>query len=571
MRRGRSVRLFGAAGTALVTVAALLGGGAALAAAGIVATAGTTGTVVTVLVVTLACWPAYATNPQRPWWRLQSAALGVAVAIGALAIAASLGVGNVPAPELLLVVGASVVATVPPLADRLHDRYGPRRVVVAGDDADKIGDAVATLDDTTVGYLSPPRLALGADGDGLGARRVRADGGVAPTDGDATGSDETTDSSEDTTGDADDATGDDATGDTDDAARSDDATHSDDSTDRSTDATDRSNDAPPERSDGGTTRGEGADAELVGRQMAVERPKNRNLGALATTERLSGLTSFSRLLAARNVDTVVLGFSESDRQEFFGALRICRALGVDAKVHESHAASTLVAATDSRAEGPDGSPELLGADVEPLPLYARVGKRAFDVCFAVAALVALAPLIALLSVAIKLDSPGPVLYGQRRTGRLGRTFTLQKFRSMVDDAEADRGPTLSDEDAGDLDPRVTRVGRVLRATHLDEIPQLLAILRGDMSVVGPRPERPELETEIVADGVDWEQRWFLQPGLTGLAQINEVTGFEPRRKLAYDLEYARRQSLLLDVRIVAVQLWMVATDAIDLLLGRGSE
>jgi lipopolysaccharide/colanic/teichoic acid biosynthesis glycosyltransferase len=122
------------------------------------------------------------------------------------------------------------------------------------------------------------------------------------------------------------------------------------------------------------------------------------------------------------------------------------------------------------------------------------------------------------------------------------TFTVYKFRSMVPDAEAETGVKLSEEDAGGVDPRVTRVRKVLRRTHLDELPQLWSILMGDMSVVGPRPERPEPDADIERDVEDWPSRWFVKPGLTGLAQINDATGHEPDRKLRYDLEYIRKQS-----------------------------
>jgi lipopolysaccharide/colanic/teichoic acid biosynthesis glycosyltransferase len=142
----------------------------------------------------------------------------------------------------------------------------------------------------------------------------------------------------------------------------------------------------------------------------------------------------------------------------------------------------------------------------------------------------------------------------------GETFAVYKFRSMVSNAESKTGPTISEEDRGGVDPRVTRVGRVLRQTHIDEIPQLWSILVGDMSVVGPRPERPALEEDIQIGLQNWRERWFVKPGLTGLAQINGVTGEEPEKKLRYDLEYIRIQSFWSDVKIVVRQLWMVFMD-----------
>jgi lipopolysaccharide/colanic/teichoic acid biosynthesis glycosyltransferase len=170
-----------------------------------------------------------------------------------------------------------------------------------------------------------------------------------------------------------------------------------------------------------------------------------------------------------------------------------------------------------------------------------------------------------IAVAIKLDSPGPIFYGQERTAEFGDTFNVYKFRSMIPDAEAETGAVLSAEDSGDIDPRVTRVGRVLRETHLDEIPQLWSILVGDMSVVGPRPERPELDDDIQQSVHTWQQRWFVRPGLTGLAQINDAASTEPAEKLRYDVAYIRNQSFWFDLRILLRQLWMVAEDALGFL------
>jgi lipopolysaccharide/colanic/teichoic acid biosynthesis glycosyltransferase len=107
------------------------------------------------------------------------------------------------------------------------------------------------------------------------------------------------------------------------------------------------------------------------------------------------------------------------------------------------------------------------------------------------------------------------------------------------------------------------VGEVLRQTHLDEIPQLWSVLRGDMSVVGPRPERPELDRKIQTDIDNWQKRWFVRPGLTGPAQINDVTGAAPELKLQYDLKYVRDQSFQYDLKIVSRQIWKVLGDAVE--------
>jgi lipopolysaccharide/colanic/teichoic acid biosynthesis glycosyltransferase len=286
-------------------------------------------------------------------------------------------------------------------------------------------------------------------------------------------------------------------------------------------------------------------------ETPIERPDQ--------VDRLGRPSQLGAVLREHDVDVVALAFSRADREECFGRLRTCHEHGVETLVHESLASQVW--------SGERVGESLRRVKLEPWPWYRRLTKRAFDVAFATAGLLVLAPVVLLLAFLIKLDSSGPVLYAQTRTAKLGETFTLPKFRSMVTDAETG-GAELSREDAGGVDPRVTRVGRLLRKTHLDEIPQLVSILRGEMSVVGPRPERPEIDREIEADGIPWSKRWFVKPGLTGPAQINDATGFEPGEKLAYDLEYIRRQSLLVDLKLVALQVWTVITDVTALVTDR---
>ncbi|NEU55657.1 sugar transferase [Halorussus sp. MSC15.2] len=271
-------------------------------------------------------------------------------------------------------------------------------------------------------------------------------------------------------------------------------------------------------------------------------------------ECLGGLSQLGEVLVEYDVDTAVLAFAYPDRAEFFGALDTCYEHGVDAKVHRDHADDVL---TTTPTTGHD---DVIDIDLEPWDWQDYVFKRVFDVVFAAIGLLAFAPFIGVIAVAIKLDSPGPVFYSQERTAEFGETFEVYKFRSMVTDAEAATGATISDEDAGEVDPRVTRVGRILRQTHLDEVPQLWSILVGDMSVVGPRPERPELEADIRTGVVEWRKRWFIKPGLTGLAQINDATGKQPEEKLHYDIQYVRKQSFWFDVKIVVRQVWAVFVD-----------
>jgi lipopolysaccharide/colanic/teichoic acid biosynthesis glycosyltransferase len=302
------------------------------------------------------------------------------------------------------------------------------------------------------------------------------------------------------------------------------------------------------------------ETETIRSAMGVADGGQQVRGRLDDIERLGALSQLDELLTERDIDTAVLAFERSDRAEFFGTLATCCSRDVTAKVHRKHADSVLTSGT--------GVGELIDTELEPWDWQDRLIKRLFDIAFALAGLVALSPVILTIAVAIKLDDGGPLLYGQRRTAEFGETFRVYKFRSMIPDAEAATGATLSEEDAGGIDSRVTRVGRLLRRTHLDEIPQLWSILAGDMSVVGPRPERPELDDDIETNLIEWRRRWFVKPGLTGLAQINEITGYEPERKLQYDVKYINEQSFWLDGKIVLRQVWLVLSDLVETISAR---
>jgi exopolysaccharide biosynthesis polyprenyl glycosylphosphotransferase len=158
------------------------------------------------------------------------------------------------------------------------------------------------------------------------------------------------------------------------------------------------------------------------------------------------------------------------------------------------------------------------------------------------------PLFPFIILAIKLSSPGRVLYWQNRVGRDGAVFRCYKFRTMRTDAESDTGPTWAEND----DPRVTRVGKFLRKTRMDEIPQLLNVLKGDMSLVGPRPERPEFVAELNQKIPYYYLRQSVRPGITGWAQILYKYGSsveDAREKLRYDLYYIKNSSAGLDLLI----------------------
>ncbi|HZK24924.1 MAG TPA: sugar transferase [Oscillospiraceae bacterium] len=173
-------------------------------------------------------------------------------------------------------------------------------------------------------------------------------------------------------------------------------------------------------------------------------------------------------------------------------------------------------------------------------------KRLFDCLIAVTMLIITLPLTILAALAVKLTSPGPIFYTQERVGRDNRRFMLYKFRTMVKNAEAATGPVLAKRH----DSRVTKVGRFLRATRIDELPQLINVLKGEMSIVGPRPERPVFVERYNKEVPGYTYRHTMDAGITGLAQVSGKYSTSPQDKLRYDLLYAKGASPLFDLRIM---------------------
>jgi exopolysaccharide biosynthesis polyprenyl glycosylphosphotransferase len=199
----------------------------------------------------------------------------------------------------------------------------------------------------------------------------------------------------------------------------------------------------------------------------------------------------------------------------------------------------------------DGIP-LYGLKETPLRGWNVVLKRAFDVVVSATALAVMSPLMAVIAVAVKLSSPGPVFYRQTRVGLDGRRFKIIKFRSMVADAEAMTGPVWAAPD----DPRVTRVGRFLRRWNLDELPQLWNVLRGDMSLVGPRPERPLFVKQFRESIPRYMARHRVRSGVTGWAQVNGLRGRTPvEDRISYDLYYIENWSFWFDLKILFMTLF----------------
>jgi exopolysaccharide biosynthesis polyprenyl glycosylphosphotransferase len=192
---------------------------------------------------------------------------------------------------------------------------------------------------------------------------------------------------------------------------------------------------------------------------------------------------------------------------------------------------------------------------DPLAGGANAAKRAFDFVVATLLFVVTLPIMLAVALAVRLTSRGPVLYRQCRVGKDGTEFTMVKFRTMQVDAESATGPVLAQAN----DPRITWLGRYLRAARLDELPQLWNVLRGDMSFVGPRPERPEFVGRFAHDIQGYEERLKVRPGLTGYAQVNGEYHTSAATKLKYDLAYIHNHSLWLDLKILSETVKVILT------------
>ncbi len=188
--------------------------------------------------------------------------------------------------------------------------------------------------------------------------------------------------------------------------------------------------------------------------------------------------------------------------------------------------------------------------------YSRVLKRIFDVVLSIVGILLCVPIWILVSIFIKIDSNGPILYYQSRSGKNGKLFNIIKFRSMISNAESDTGPVW----AGKEDSRTTRFGKLLRRFHIDETPQLINILKGDMSTIGPRPERPFFVEKLKDTYPFYNRRLKIRPGVSGWAQINQpfdTNVKDVHQKLKYDFYYIENLSLRLDIHIIIRTIWVV--------------
>jgi len=260
---------------------------------------------------------------------------------------------------------------------------------------------------------------------------------------------------------------------------------------------------------------------------------------------MGSVSSLAEIVLSEKIDKIVISLSERRGILPVAALLQCKFNGIEIvdamSFHEQVAGKLLIKHTTPGW--------FIFSDGFHITPTIRMAKRVLDLAFAALVALAALPVIPLVILAIRLDSPGPVLFRQSRVGVRANPFLLFKFRTMRPDAEAQTGAVWAQQN----DPRVTAVGRFLRKTRLDEIPQLYNVLRGDMSFVGPRPERPEFVAHLQESIPYYSKRHCVKPGLTGWAQVNYPYGASEEdalEKLRYDLYYIKHYSLILDLLIV---------------------
>ena len=271
---------------------------------------------------------------------------------------------------------------------------------------------------------------------------------------------------------------------------------------------------------------------------------------------LGSLGSVPELIKTNSIDVILIALTEPEHSFLHDLVRDCQGLNVEMMMVPD---ILELMTSQVQIKHIEGTP-FLGIKSPNLSTWNFIVKRTFDLAFAFAVLLLASPLFLLIAILIKLDSRGPVFYVQERVGLDGEVFSVIKFRSMRTDAEVATGPVWSQKN----DPRTTRLGRILRRLSLDELPQLLNVLRGDMSIVGPRPERPHFVEKFKTQVPRYLERHRVKTGMTGWAQVNGLRGNASiAERTKYDIYYIEHWSLVFDLKIIlkTIHAVLFGTDA----------
>jgi exopolysaccharide biosynthesis polyprenyl glycosylphosphotransferase len=277
----------------------------------------------------------------------------------------------------------------------------------------------------------------------------------------------------------------------------------------------------------------------------------------ATLPRLGEIEQINQVIAQEKIEEIIFALKGNSRQKVMEVVGACDGLPVNFKIVPD---LYDIVMGQARTNQLYGFPLI---DILPhfMPEWERKVKRLMDVTISFIILAAFSPVWLLVALAIKIDSRGPVLYKQQRVGKDGKEFTIYKFRSMVKDAESRSGPKWAEKE----DPRITRIGKLIRRARVDEAPQFFNVLIGDMSLVGPRPERPFFVEQLKRQIPFYSRRLKVKPGITGWAQIKggyDTSIENVKQKLQYDLFYLENMSLRMDLKILLNTIYVM-------LLGKG--
>jgi exopolysaccharide biosynthesis polyprenyl glycosylphosphotransferase len=299
------------------------------------------------------------------------------------------------------------------------------------------------------------------------------------------------------------------------------------------------------------------DAGKIGQQVEVKPPgRDGDISESATAPILGSSRDILQIIEQHNVSTLVLAITWDISGELYQVLTDCLQREVEV-IPMPLLYEQLTGKVPVEHIGEHWSISMpLGQPGTQIAWH--VLKRIFDLFWSSLGMVFLVLVYPFIALAIKLESKGPILYTQERMGRNGKVFRVYKFRSMIQDAETDHAVWAQRDD-----PRVTRIGKLLRKTHVDEFPQFWNILKGDMSVVGPRPERPEFISDLAKEIPFYRVRLAAKPGMAGWGLIHQgygATKEDALEKLQYDLYYIKHQSLWLDLYI----LWRTVLDSLSL-------
>lgn len=258
-----------------------------------------------------------------------------------------------------------------------------------------------------------------------------------------------------------------------------------------------------------------------------------------------GLAKLRPLVQRRKVEEVILSLGNLPQKRVMHIIGLLEQLPVSIKIEPDLYGLVM---GQARTQQIYGFP-LIEINPQIMQPWEKTVKRLMDIFFSLFFLLLTVPVLILVALIIKLESPGPVFFKQKRVGKNGAAYTILKFRTMIKDAEKYTGPVW----AGKRDPRITRIGRILRKLRIDEFPQFINVLSGEMSLVGPRPERPYFVEKLKREYPYYLRRLKVKPGITGWAQVKgeyDTSIEEAREKLAYDLYYIENMSLRMDLRIL---------------------